>query len=218
MFGSVKVESAQRITEVRESLAHIASNLPAPPAAPPRYLNTAKGLIFVQLYGTIEFTIVECVSKTIDVINSKAMNLDELNPVMWGMVLNPELDALMSVNRKKWDKRKQLFDKIISNSQAQISSGVMPTDGKNFDGDRFKSVWSTFCITDPVFDDPTFQLRLIDVIVQRNEIAHGAKSAADVGSSFTSNDLTVRVTEVSDFCSYVISVFEDYVTNEGYKK
>lgn len=217
MFTDLKTESAQRITEVRESLTFIASALPKPPTTTPRYLNAAKGLIFVQLYGVIEFTIVGAVSKTIGIINGKNIKVDELKPILWSMVLDAELEALRSANRKKWDKRRLLFDKLATNGQAQIP-GLMPTDGRNFDGSRFESVWSIFCIDDPVFDDPSFRWRLKDVITQRNEIAHGVKPASSIGAAFTPNDLTIRINEVSDFCSYIISVFEAYIINENYKK
>jgi hypothetical protein len=217
MFTDIKTDSAQRITEVRESLTFISGLLPAPPTAAPRHLETAKGLIFVQLYGAIEFTILKTVSRTIFLINGEKIKLQDIKTILLGMALHPELDALKDVSSKKWVKRKELFQKLEDNNEAEMLD-VMPTDGRNFDDERLRSIWETFCIADPLFHDPSFRLRLKDIVAHRVNIAHGNISAADVGSTMAYADLETRINETSDFCSYFISVFEDYISNDKYMK
>src|SRR2546421_7714225 len=112
LFSDIQADSSQRIVEIREYLDFIAPLIPPPPSAPPRYLNTAKGLIFVQLYGVIEFTVSSVIAKCISYINSESVKLSDVKPIIMGMALNPELDALIAVSSKKWEKRYNVFYKV----------------------------------------------------------------------------------------------------------
>ena len=218
MYSAIKTNSAQRITEVRESLDFFAPLIPPAPTATPRHLNTSKGLIFVQLYGVIEFTIFTTVAKTIDLINSDLVNLQDLKPFVWGMALNSNLDTLSQANRKKWDKRIELFQKYVDNGAAYIATDIMPTNGENYNFPQLTSIWKNFSISEPIFNDNTFRGRLQEIVSNRINIAHGNYSAAEVGSRVTPADLYVRIVEVSNFCSYFISVFEDYSSNKKFRK
>jgi hypothetical protein len=218
MYSGIKKYSAQRITEVREYLDFVVPLIPPPPTTTPRNLNTCKGLVFVQLYGVIEYTINSTLAKTIDLINGELIKLQDTKPFVWGMALNPQLDALIQVNRKKWDKRIELFEKIDDNKEIIIPNDIIPTDRNNYTFPQLESIWKTFCITDPIFNDVTFQSRLQEIVSNRINISHGNCSAADIGSRVTPADLYDRIKEVSNFCSYFISVFEDYLLNKRFRK
>lgn len=218
MYSSIKTSSAQRITEVRENLDFFAPLIPAAPTATPRHLNTSKGLVFVQLYGVIEFTINATVAKTIDFINNDLVNVQDLKPLVLGMAFNSNLDALNHANRKKWDKRIELFQKYVDNDAVNIATDIMPTNGQNYNLPQLKSIWENFSITEPIFNDITFRGRLQEIVSNRINIAHGNNSAAEIGSRVTPGDLYDRIVDVSNFCSYFISVFEDYSTNKKYRK
>ena len=217
MYSAIKTNSAQRVTEVRENLDFFANLIPPAPTATPRQLNTSKGLIYVQLYGVIEYTINSTVAKTIDIINGDFVNIQDLKPFIWGMAFAPQFDSFNNANRKKWDKRVDLFQKYVNNNFANISNDIMPTNGQNFNADQLNSIWNNFNITEPIFHDITFRGRLQEIVSNRINIAHGNNSAAEVGSRVTATDLYLRITEVSNFCSYFISVFEDYTLNKKYK-
>jgi len=214
MFSQIKTTSAQRITEVREFLDFFTPSIPLPPNATPRHLNTCKGLVFVQLYGTIEYTISATIAKTIDIINQEAVKIQDLKYFLWGMALNSQFDALIQTNKKKWDKRIELFVEVNANNDANISNDIVPTNGENFTYPQLQSIWSTFAITEPVFNDVTFRGRLQEIVSYRCNIAHGNYSSADIGVRVTPADLYQRLNEVSNYCSYFISVFEEY-TKQG---
>lgn len=218
MFSDVKADSAQRITEIREFIEATDSLIPAAPAGTPRHLNTAKGLVFVQLYGLIEFTINRTIAKTIYYINAAAPLLNDLHEVVWGMVLNAELDSLIHVNRAKWEKRHIIFDRIKQNPISQIADNIIPTNGDNYTHAQLESIWKTFSISDPLFNEPRFQGRLKEIVGNRINIAHGNASSADVGASITTAELIDRLNDVSAYCSYLISVFEEYVKNRKFLK
>ncbi|WP_158824758.1 MAE_28990/MAE_18760 family HEPN-like nuclease [Mucilaginibacter lacusdianchii] len=216
MFDDIEAQCTQRITEIREYIDFISPLIPAPPVAPPRYLNTSKGLVFVQLYGLIEFTVLKTIEKTIACINSENLTVKQIKPVLLGLALNSSLDSLIDANRSKWDKRHDLFDKIDRDVTVVIESHLLPTDGKNIQLKQLESIKNIFCISQPIFHDIRFTSRIREIVQNRINVAHGNSSASDVGASYTTTDLLNRLTEVSAFCSYFISVFDDYIESEAY--
>lgn len=217
MYADIQIESAQRISEIREHLHFIASQTPPPPTTVPRYINTEKGLVFVELYGTLEYTILQTLSRTISLVNAETIPMDKLRMDLWALALDSELEALNQANRKKWDKRKNIFRKALSNPTVLIDENILPTDGKNFTSDQLQSIWDAFGISEPLFHDIRFGSRMRDIVVNRINVAHGNQSASDVGSAFTISDLEVRLNEVSAFCSYIINIFDDYITRRDFE-
>lgn len=45
-----------------------------------------KGVVYVLLYGALEFTITHCVSRTIEILNDKTLNLYQVLPSLWGLI------------------------------------------------------------------------------------------------------------------------------------
>lgn len=218
MFNDIQTNSAQRISEIRELLAFITPLIPKAPSAIPRHLNTIKGLIFVQLYGVIEYTISTTIAKSILYINAESLKLSEVKPILLGMALNPDFESLIHTTYRKWNKRFDLLSKIEHDLIVNIATDILPTDGRNIHAPQLESIWKTFCLTDPIFNDISFQGRLQDIVTNRIAIAHGNDSASDIGSRFTEADISVRINDVSSYCSYFISVFEDYIVMKKYKK
>lgn len=217
MLSDIKINSAQRITEIREHLDFLTPLIPSAPIATPRYLNTSKGLIYVQLYGVIEYTMNSLIARAIHTINIEGKKLQELKQKIWGMALNAEFDSLNNANRKKWNKRNEIFQRIIDNLHIPIATNIMPTNGGNFSVPQLESIWSTFHISDPIFNDITFRGRLQEIVTNRINIAHGNNSASEVGAGVTNSDLYNRISDVSKYCSYVIDVFENYLAHKVYE-
>lgn len=217
MYADIQIESTQRISEIREHIHFIAAHTPAPPIGVPRYVNTEKGLVFVELYGVLEYTILQTVSRTISYLNSETISLSRLKANLWALVLDPELEALNQANRKKWGKRKAIFDAVIANAAAVMDENLVPTDGKNFTATQLQSIWDAFGISTPLFHDVRFGTRMKDIVMNRINVAHGNQSASDVGSAFTIKDLEDRLNDVSSFCSYLISTFDDYIINREFE-
>lgn len=217
MLRSIENGSTDRLIEIRESLDFLGRFIPSAPAPAARHIDHLKGQVFVQLYGAIEYTIVELVKFSLDYISTLGLKISDLKHSLFGLVLDSEMESLRISNTKKWDKRGDLADKLEINGICSISNLLMPTDGKNFGKNQFKSVWRTFSITEPLFHDVSFQSSLSEIIVYRNKIAHGEYTSSSVGASKTIGDLYTRQSEVSRFCSYLISVFLDYLTNQKFK-
>jgi hypothetical protein len=218
MFSDIKLESDRRIVEIREYIDFIANQMPPPPTTTPRPLNTAKGLVYVQLYGIIEHTLSQSVTRTIDCINESHTLINDIKPAILSLALDARLEALIQVNTKKWDKRHLVFSEFTNNPKVDIPDHLLPTDGKNITDKQLQSIWNTFSIDNDLFHDVTFRGRLQDIVTNRINIAHGNSTASEVGSSITIDDLRTRLDDVSTFCTYLVGVFEDYIQNNKFKK
>lgn len=218
MFTDLKTDSASKLVEVREFLDLTSSLIPAPPTPTPNSILTAKGLFYVHIYGVFEFTITSCVKKAVLAINSENLKLNDIQPLLLSMALSPECDALASVRSRNWDYRWNLFEKIRDNTSTQLLTDLIPTDGKNIRYGQLQSIWKTFCITAPILNIPSMGGRLKDIVDNRNAIAHGNNTPAEIGSRVSIADLLSRYNEISNYCSYVIQVFEDYVNNKDFLK
>lgn len=62
LLTGIQATSSDRLTEIRETINHISTMVPAPPVVTPRYVNSLKGQVFVQLYAVIEHTMTLLVS------------------------------------------------------------------------------------------------------------------------------------------------------------
>lgn len=216
MFTDLKTDSASKLVEVREFLDFTSSQIPAAPIPTPNSLLTAKGLFYVHIYGVFEFTITSCVKKTISSINMENININDIQPLLFSLALNSECDSISSTRNRNWPQRWNLFEKIRDNTITQISTDLIPTDGKNIRYSQLESIWKTFCISAPILNAPAIGGRLKDIVDNRNAIAHGNNTPAEIGSRVTITDLYNRYNEMSSYCSYVIQVFEDYVNNKEF--
>jgi len=217
MFTDIQDLSAERVVTIREYIDFISPNIPPPPTTTPRYINTCKGLVFVQLYGLIEFTVLKTIEKAIFYINVESLKVSEIRPILLSLALNAHLDSLQQVNKKKWDKRYELFKYIEDNKNIIIDTILLPTNGENIQHPQLQSIWNIFCISDPIYNDIRFQSRLKEIATNRINIAHGNVSASDIGASITITDLKNRLSEVSSFCSYFINTFETYIKGQNFK-
>jgi hypothetical protein len=166
--------------EIREYLDFVQLMIPSPPIATPRYIDTAKGLIFVQLYGVIEYVVTSTISECVSYINSDAVKLSDVKEIILSMALDSELESLINVHSKKWEKRHTVFERIRDDVVVDIKNDVMPTDGKNIRYSQLESIWKTFCLTDAIFHDGKFRGRLTDSQYPRHREAQVMKTILSV--------------------------------------
>jgi hypothetical protein len=79
----------------------------------------AKGLAFVQVYAVYEFTVCAVVRSAIESIKAHNHRLRDLIPSLMALALDPELSSLRDgADKKIWENRISLFDRIFSESEA----------------------------------------------------------------------------------------------------
>lgn len=218
MYSEIKAQSTLRLVEVREILDFIKAETPKPPQKEPIHILVAKGLFFVHLYGAYEYTVKSAVSKCIELININNPKLNDCKPLLFSMLLHSELESIASVGDKKWERRYELFCKFESNNNAVIPNEIIPTNGRNLKYRQLESIWKSFSITEPVLPRLELGGRITELVSNRNAIAHGTSSAANIGSLNTISELYKRHSEISEVCSYIVQTFEEYIKNKRYLK
>ena len=81
---------------------------------------------------------------------------------------------------------------------------------------QLESIWNTFGITHDVVTDVKIKGRLAALADNRNAIAHGRELASVIGGRYTISEIECIYNDINTYCSYIITVFEDYITNEMY--
>jgi hypothetical protein len=216
MLSDVRANSSSRLLQTRQFLDFIHDNTPPPPAPTPFHLINSRGLFFVQLYGVYEKTIINSVFRSITFINSNEHRVLDFKPLVLSMVLHPQCDALASVSARKWEKRWELFEKLELNPIVNICEEVLPTDGQNIRYRQLEMIWKTFCIDKPVLPRPEIRGRISELVDNRNAIAHGDATALDIGSRVTTQDLYIKYSDISEYCSYFLDTLESHILTKAY--
>ena len=218
MLSSVSAESTARLHEVGSSLRFLDDQISKSGVCVNRDLVAAKGLFFVHLYSVLEFTVTATVRETILAINKVALAHADIQPLLLSLALDNHCESLAAVGRNKsWQKRWELFRQIKSPEPLAINDNILPTDGSNIQYQQLESIWTTFCIREPVLPDIKLKGRLAEVVEKRNAIAHGREAAGTVGGRFTTADLQQRYSAIDQVCMYVVQVFTDYLKKEHYR-
>lgn len=152
-----------------------------------------KGVVYVLLYGALEFTITHCVSRTIEILNDKTLNLYQVLPSLWGLIYDSACKRIETAGtNKKWENRYKLFkeltkDKVIE----QIESTLFPSSNGNIKEQQLDRVWKTFGIKAPMFEPEHMSVKqtLLDLANGRMAVAHGRECASQIGSLKSSSDL-----------------------------
>lgn len=177
-----------------------------------------KGVVYVLLYGALEFTITHCVSRTIEILNDKTLNLYQVLPSLWGLIYDSACKRIETAGtNKKWENRYKLFkeltkDKVIE----QIESTLFPSSNGNIKEQQLDRVWKTFGIKAPMFEPEHMSVKqtLLDLANGRMAVAHGRECASQIGSLKSSSDLEELYDSISRYCSYLIECFTQYINQE----
>ncbi|MDG6241531.1 MAE_28990/MAE_18760 family HEPN-like nuclease [Glaesserella parasuis] len=184
-------------------------------------LNSLKGILFVLLYGCIEYSVSESIKVTENIISLQNLPLSQVKPTLITRFLHEDFDALHNVGRKqKWQKRLDFMQKLIDDNiivENICDNLELPTDGKNIRSQQLKAIFDTFSINTSLLT-PHWGGRLKDIVDNRNAIAHGNKTASAVGRPIFITDLQNRINEVNQFCTEFITIFTNYVQNKEYKR
>lgn len=209
MLVSSPRESALRIAEVRQYHATI-----------PHIGNQSadlRGLLFVFLYGALEYTVTRVASEAISVMNSLQVKVVDLRPSLLGLVLDSHCASLKdsSVSRS-WPKRVALFAAAGSSSFVNADTSILPTNGRNIRKSELETIWTVFGVQDPVLPHPRLGVRLEEVVEKQNAIAHGRESPSGVGTRYTATELAAIIDDVDLVCTHIVQSFTAYLIRGDY--
>lgn len=217
IYSTIENEVTQRISDLRNYVEFVKSSSPPLPALTPRHLNLAKGFIDIHLYGVIEYTINQTISLAIIFINSCSVKLTEIKHPVLSLALDSKLEALIGVNKSKWDKRYDLFRLLEADEIVLIRNNVMPTNGENFTSNQLDSIRKTFSIGEDLIHDVKFKGVLQSIVGNRVNVAHGNVSGIDIGGNLNISDIPERIDDTFAFCLYFMKTFENYLNSNQFK-
>mgnify|MGYP007123278029 FL=1 len=218
MFTEVSLNSTKRLLEAKRLMELCSNNKFDEELATTD--SVLKGVVYVLLYGALEFTITHCVSRTIEILNDKTLNLYEVLPSLWGLIYDSACKRIETAGtNKKWENRYKLFkeltkDKVIE----QIESTLFPSSNGNIKEQQLDRVWKTFGLNAPMFEPEHMSVKhcLLELAEGRMAVAHGRECASQVGSLKTAGDLEGLYDSISRYCSYLIECFTQYINQEEY--
>jgi hypothetical protein len=219
MLNDISINSTSRLREVRSFLAMIRTISSSNSFLVSSEISVAKGLFFVHLYGSYEYTVVAAVQKALSIVDSMKYNVSDFKPTMLSIVLDSRCKSIASVGTQKlWEKRWELFNQIQPNNIVNIDNTVLPTDGSNLKYPQLESIWTTLCINAPVLPRPILRGRLEELVENRNAIAHGRESASIIGGRYAIGDLEQRYNDINELCTYILQCLEGYIVNKEFLK
>lgn len=218
MFSAVSQDSTKRLLEAKCLLDLCSNDLLDEERVKCEAI--FKGSIYVLLYGALEFTITHCVSRAIEILNNKTLNLYDILPSLWGLVYDSDCTRMeMAGSNKKWENRYKLFKELTkSKVVAQIESSLFPSSNGNIKEQQLDRVWKTLGLKASMFESDKQYIRqsLLDLANGRMAIAHGRECASSIGALKTKKDIEELYESVSRYCSYLIECFTQYIEHKEY--
>ncbi len=174
------------------------------PADQTSLYKTLKANGFLLLYNLVESTVKNAIEAIFDELKSKSVSFDDCLANVRNIVL---------ANLKKRN-----VDDILPNLSSISVDIVVATFRKdelfsgNVDGRRIREVADSYGIRRPAGKSDL----LLTVKTNRNDLAHGNKSFADVGRDYDMVRLDEIKAEVQTFLTELLTNVADYITNRAY--
>lgn len=173
---------------------------------------TGRGLAFVSLYATYEYTVRSSTQTTLASLRKDPLAIGQLRKELLALVLSPLWDSASSSGPPKiWDARISILnhaDKKVSVSSIQDTH--FPVDGSHFRPRQLHTLWKVFGISDPIVPELRFLGRIEELVENRNAISHGRRTAADVGRSYSKSDIETRIDDVEAICNYLVETMKTH--------
>lgn len=218
MYSAVSTDSTQRLLEAK-SLIDICGdanlNLKA------TYNESVLlGSVYVLLYGALEFTITQCVYRTIELLNNENLKLYDVHPALWGLIYNGDCMRMeMASENKKWENRYKLFHQMTkTETVGRIEDALFPSSNGNIKEKQIQRVWQTFGLKSPMIElgQEIVNSHLQELADGRMGVAHGREKASFRGGRKSINELTDLYNSISRYCSYLIGCFTKYMQDREY--
>lgn len=181
------------------------------PPATHQAVTTAKGLMFVQLYAVYENTVVKMVQSAIGDILNHAVPVSDIKLELLSLTLHPEISAVIdSGSARQWNARKTLMLRINSANPTNVPDTVFPNDGSHFRRGQLQTIWDIFGVSQPLLPIPRHLGRVDELVEHRNAIAHGRRTAEDIGRRFSVGDINDRIDDTELICLHLATSLQTH--------
>lgn len=176
-----------------------------------------RGLLFVLLYGIYEFSVRSTVQGVLSSIRLDGIPPSRIHHRALTLALHPGFISIADSSTKKvWKKRIELVSDIESSLPiASLIDTTFPSDGSHYRVQQINTIWEIFGLTVPVLPENRLIGRIDELVENRNAIAHGRRTADDVGSGFSSDDMRKRIDDIEVISIYLLTEMESHYSRGG---
>lgn len=178
-------------------------------AIDPDLIKTLKASGFLLLYNLVEATMRNAIEAIFDELQSQGVSYDQIRP---------ELKKIVLKNLKKRDPDK-IFSSITAISIDIITAGFDKEDlfSGNLDGRKIKTTANEYGFSHRTdFIKTGDGIDLLTIKSNRNDLAHGFKSFAEVGKDKTADELLEIKNKTIRYLRQILQNIEQYLSNQDY--
>lgn len=179
-----------------------------------------KGLMFVQIYGAYEFAVRSGVQGLLALIQTDGLSPRMLHMKVLTLVLDAKFKAVAEAGRRRiWDQRLALLAETDSAVAIEgLDDTLFPSDGSHYRIDQLQTIWKLFGITTPVVPQLRLLGRIEELVENRNAIAHGRRTADEVGGRYSTQDIGARIDDIESVALYVLNQLEGHYSSGGVRR
>lgn len=214
--ANVRHGVAARLSEAREALRHVreTEQLRGPLNPLPAFETSLRGLVYVQLYGALEYCVTTLAQDFVSYVSQKQVQHRDIDIQFNAIALDPELTSLATRGEKgKWAARRALFEKLFSSEPVTCNEGAFSSSLQNISPHVIQEVFSCFSISKSPTAEPRHLGYLAEITDKRNAVAHGRQTAAEAAEGKTTADLEILLITISEVCTYVTETVEAHATS-----
>jgi hypothetical protein len=177
-------------------------------------------MLFVELYGVYEYSVKTAVQAVLSFIRRDALAPVNINHNALTLALRGSFDSLSNVGPwKTWEKRLNLVSDLESQTPLHsLIDTVFPSDGSHFRESQLQTIWDIFGLSCPILPEKKHIGRVSELVENRNAIAHGRRTADDVGSGFSFDDMEQRINDVERISIYLLTEMETHYNRGGIRR
>lgn len=217
MLASVRTGSSDRIRQSFLLLQQLKQSEAASVSTNEELFRIQKGVLFVSLYASLEFTLTTAVSDFLTALQAEAVEPGKYRIGLLPTLLNREFNAVKGASKKTlWEHKLKLVQRLCSTDACMIDNDVFPADGTNVSADHFEIIWKHFHLPGPALPQGINPWTINEIKEHRNAIAHGRERADKIGSRFTLAALEDRHNSVEALCAHIVLSFEEHLRNRTY--
>jgi hypothetical protein len=172
-------------------------------------IKTLKASGFLLLYNLVEATMRNSIEAIFDELRSEGVSYDQISPKLKKIVLK---------NLKKRNPDK-IFLSITAISLDIITAGFDKQDlfSGNIDGMKIRDTATEYGFSHSTdYAKTGHGSDLVTIKTNRNDLAHGFKSFAEVGRDKTADDLLEIKSKVTKYLKQILQNIEQYLSNKEY--
>ncbi len=171
----------------------------------PELIKTLKASAFLLLYNLIESTMRDAIEEIFNELQNQGVSFDKIRPELKKIVIQ-------NLKRRNPDK---VLQKVVDISVDIITAGFDKEElfSGNIDTQKIKATAKEYGFSAKTKTDSS---DLLTVKNNRNDLAHGIKSFAEVGKDKSADELIKIKKKVVKYLRQILENIEIYLENEEY--